>query len=55
MKKEKQAYVCARCDLGGTKLGDNPRGTLMFISGTAGTLPVSFLIDHRLEIGMTSA
>lgn len=31
MKKETQACVCAWGDLGGTKMGDNPRGTFMFV------------------------
>lgn len=41
MKKEKQAFACARCDLGGLSGGQPSRNIYVYVPGTAGTLPVS--------------
>lgn len=42
MKKEEQAYVCARHNLGRTTVGKEPsRSIYVYVPGTAGPLSVS--------------
>lgn len=52
MKKEEQAYVCARYNLGRTKVGGEPsRSIYVYVPGPAGPLSVSSPVGHTLELG----
>lgn len=52
MKKEEQAYVCARCNLRRSKVGGEPsRSIYVYVPRTAGPLPVSTPVGHTLELG----